>query len=53
MAPRLAAGNSRIVEERLEEYYALLAPIEPGSTLAMSSPHSESIKGHITGWERG
>jgi len=32
----------------LEECYALLAPIEPGSTLVMSSPRSESIKGHIT-----
>jgi len=32
----------------LEECYALLAPIEPGSTLVMSSPRSECIKGHIT-----
>jgi len=32
----------------LEECYALLAPIEPGSTLAMSSPRSESVKGHVT-----
>jgi hypothetical protein len=32
----------------LEECYALLAPIEPGSTLVMSSPRSESIKGHVT-----
>jgi hypothetical protein len=32
----------------LEECYALLAPIEPGSTLVISSPRSESIKGHIT-----
>lgn len=32
----------------LEECYALLAPIEPGSTLVMSSPRSESVKGHIT-----
>ena len=32
----------------LEECYALLAPIEPGSTLVLSSSRSESIKGHIT-----
>ncbi|CZR58884.1 uncharacterized protein PAC_08776 [Phialocephala subalpina] len=32
----------------LEECYALLAPIEPGSTLVLSSPRSESIKGHVT-----
>jgi len=32
----------------LEECYALLAPIEPGSTLVISSVRSESIKGHIT-----
>ncbi|KAF4638006.1 hypothetical protein G7Y89_g90 [Cudoniella acicularis] len=32
----------------LEDCYALLAPIEPGSTLVISSPRSESIKGHIT-----
>lgn len=32
----------------LEECYALLAPIEPGSTLVMSSSRSESVKGHVT-----
>lgn len=32
----------------LEDCYALLAPIEPGSTLVLSSPRSESIKGHVT-----
>lgn len=32
----------------LEDCYALLAPIEPGSTLVMSSPRSESVKGHVT-----
>ncbi len=32
----------------LEECYALLAAIEPGSTLVMSSPRSEAVKGHIT-----
>ncbi|KAF7877328.1 hypothetical protein EAF04_001011 [Stromatinia cepivora] len=32
----------------LEDCYALLAPVEPGSTLVMSSPRSEYLKGHIT-----
>lgn len=32
----------------LEECYALLAPIEPGSTLAVSTPRNETVKGHIT-----
>jgi hypothetical protein len=32
----------------LEECYALLAPIEPGSTLVISSVRSESVKGVLT-----
>ncbi|KAM3071837.1 hypothetical protein ACMFMG_009694 [Clarireedia jacksonii] len=32
----------------LEECYALLAPVEPGSTLVMSSPRSEYLKGLVT-----
>ncbi|RQM06829.1 hypothetical protein DH86_00002806, partial [Scytalidium sp. 3C] len=36
------------LKEGLEECYALLAPIEPGSTLVMSSPRSESVKGLVT-----
>ena len=36
------------LKEGLEDCYALLAPIDPGSTLVISSPRSESIKGHIT-----
>ncbi|KAI9050269.1 hypothetical protein LZ554_005437 [Drepanopeziza brunnea f. sp. 'monogermtubi'] len=32
----------------LEECYALLAPIEPGSTLVMSSARTENVKGHVT-----
>ena len=32
----------------LEECYALLAPIDPGSTLVMSSARNEIVKGHIT-----
>jgi hypothetical protein len=35
-------------KEGLEECRALLAPTEPGSTLAMSSVRSESVKGYIT-----
>lgn len=34
-------------KEALEECKALLAPIEPGSTLAMSSVRSEIVKGYI------
>ncbi|PHH52053.1 hypothetical protein CFIMG_004283RA [Ceratocystis fimbriata CBS 114723] len=32
----------------LEDCYALLAPIEPGSTLAMSTPRNEKVKGTVT-----
>ena len=32
----------------LEECIALLAPKEPGSTLVVSSPRSESVKGFVT-----
>lgn len=32
----------------LEECYALLAPIEPGSTLVLSTPRNELVKGHVT-----
>jgi hypothetical protein len=32
----------------LEDCYALLAPIDPGSTLVMSTPRNEKVKGHIT-----
>lgn len=35
------------LKEGLEECNALLAPIEPGSTLAMSSVRSEIVKGYI------
>lgn len=34
-------------KEALEECKALLAPTEPGSTLAMSSVRSEAVKGYI------
>ncbi|EPQ66480.1 Bgt-2073 [Blumeria graminis f. sp. tritici] len=32
----------------LEECATLLAPVQPGSTLVLSSPRSERIKGHVT-----
>ncbi|EHA46449.1 hypothetical protein MGG_02604 [Pyricularia oryzae 70-15] len=32
----------------LEDCYALLAPIDPGSTLVVSTPRNESVKGHVT-----
>jgi len=32
----------------LEECNALVAPVEPGSTLVVSSVRSESVKGHVT-----
>ncbi|KAK3372237.1 RAVE subunit 2/Rogdi [Podospora didyma] len=32
----------------LEDCYALLAPIDPGSTLVLSTPRNETIKGHVT-----
>ncbi|KAK3342088.1 RAVE subunit 2/Rogdi [Lasiosphaeria hispida] len=32
----------------LEDCYALLAPIDPGSTLVVSTPRNEIVKGHVT-----
>lgn len=32
----------------LEDCYALLAPVDPGSTLVVSTPRNEAVKGHIT-----
>ncbi|KAF4337801.1 hypothetical protein FBEOM_8290 [Fusarium beomiforme] len=32
----------------LEDCYALLAPIDPGSTLVMSTPRNEKVKGTLT-----
>lgn len=32
----------------LEDCYALLAPIDPGSTLVLSTPRNETVKGTIT-----
>ncbi|ORY54744.1 RAVE subunit 2/Rogdi [Pseudomassariella vexata] len=38
----------RTLKTSLEETYALLAPIDPGSTLVVSTPRHETVKGHIT-----
>lgn len=38
----------RELKHGLEDCYALLAPIDPGSTLVMSTPRNEKIKGTIT-----
>lgn len=32
----------------LEDCYALLAPIDPGSTLVVSTPRNERVKGTVT-----
>ena len=32
----------------LEDCYALLAPVDPGSTLVVSTPRNELVKGHVT-----
>ncbi|GAW24514.1 hypothetical protein ANO14919_141010 [Xylariales sp. No.14919] len=36
------------IKHGLEECYALLAPIDPGSTLVLSTPRAELVKGHVT-----
>lgn len=36
------------LKSSLEETYALLAPIDPGSTLVVSTPRHEAVKGHVT-----
>jgi hypothetical protein len=37
-----------LLKAGLEECYALLAPIDPGSTLVLSTSRNELVKGHIT-----
>lgn len=37
-----------VLKSGLEECYALLAPVEPGSTLVVSTPRAEIVKGHVT-----
>ncbi|KKA28814.1 hypothetical protein TD95_002832, partial [Thielaviopsis punctulata] len=36
------------LKHSVEDCYALLAPIEPGSTLVMSTPRNEQVKGTVT-----
>ncbi|KAH8156624.1 hypothetical protein CIB48_g11618 [Xylaria polymorpha] len=36
------------LKQGLEECYALLAPIDPGSTLVLSTQRAELVKGHVT-----
>ncbi len=36
------------LKQGLEDCYALLAPMDPGSTLVVSTPRNEIVKGHIT-----
>jgi hypothetical protein len=38
----------KTLKSSLEETYALLAPIDPGSTLVVSTPRQEAVKGHVT-----
>ncbi|RYP67910.1 hypothetical protein DL769_005646 [Monosporascus sp. CRB-8-3] len=39
----------RQLKHGLEECYALLAPVDgPGSTLALTTPRHETVKGHVT-----
>ncbi|KAK7433248.1 hypothetical protein QQZ08_000184 [Neonectria magnoliae] len=38
----------RDLKHSLDDCYALLAPIDPGSTLVMSTPRNEKVKGTLT-----
>lgn len=38
----------RTLKSSLEESYALLAPIDPGATLVVSTPRHETVKGTVT-----
>jgi hypothetical protein len=38
----------RDLKHGLEDCYALLAPIDPGSTLVISTPRNEKVKGTLT-----
>lgn len=38
----------RSLKSELENCYALIAPIEPGSTLVLTTPRQEAVKGTIT-----
>ena len=41
-------GTLQSLKAGLEECAALLAPVEPGSTLVLSSHRSENVKGTVT-----
>ncbi|KAK8104867.1 uncharacterized protein PG998_011900 [Apiospora kogelbergensis] len=38
----------KTLKSSLEETYALLAPIDPGATLVVSTPKHETVKGYVT-----
>ncbi|KAI1506022.1 37S ribosomal protein rsm22 [Biscogniauxia marginata] len=38
----------KALKRGLEDSYALLAPIDPGSTLVLSTPRAEAVKGTVT-----
>ncbi|KAK8123254.1 hypothetical protein PG984_011924 [Apiospora sp. TS-2023a] len=38
----------KTLKTSLEETYALLAPIDPGATLVVSTPKHETVKGYVT-----
>lgn len=38
----------KTLKTSLEETYALLAPVDPGSTLVVTTPRHEAVKGHVT-----
>lgn len=38
----------RSIKHGLDDCYALLAPVDPGSTLVMSTPRAEKVKGTLT-----
>lgn len=38
----------QVLKSGLQECYALLAPVDPGSTLVVSTPRNEIVKGHVT-----
>lgn len=38
----------KYLKHGLEDCYALLAPVDPGSTLVLSTPRNEVVKGTVT-----
>ncbi|KAK8074397.1 hypothetical protein PG997_009060 [Apiospora hydei] len=43
-----ATQTLKTLKSSLEETYALLAPIDPGATLVVSTPKHETVKGYVT-----